>query len=104
MMLVTIERAKRQLRHDTDDHDAEVAELIEEASAVVMKHIKCDTIPNAWNEPEGSPSGTGIPGDVKLAALLLIGEIDRHRGASMAELLSPAAVSLLEKYRVPSLA
>lgn len=103
-LLVTLQEVKDHLRYLDDDHDGECEALRAMASAAVMRHLKFDSLPDAWNDPLGSPSGNGVPADVKAAVLLIAGELDRNRSASLADLFSDSVRWLLAKYRDPSLA
>lgn len=79
-------------------------DLVHAASAIVLDYLKMDSLPDAWNEAEGSPSGTGVPENVKAATLLVLAELDRNRDASGADCLSDAVRALLVRLRNPSIA
>lgn len=110
MGLVSLTRALRHLRlvddEEIDDsadldipHIEEVMEKIEDASAIVLKHIK-----DPDNEAELTPETT--PGDIQAATLLVLSDLWEHRAGSKDEdvVLSTAVLNILRGHRDPTLA
>jgi hypothetical protein len=100
MDLVTLEQAKTHLRVDGADSDVEIGGLILEASSIVMDYLKKE-VPIEWNAPDAEVPGTGVPGVVQAATLLVIGELFRNREAG-ADPISPGVESLLRRQRDPA--
>lgn len=111
--LITLSEAKSHLRVDVDDGstdpsdvkiNADVQLKLDAACAIIMNYLKLSSLPDAWNEPAGSPAGTGVPPLVKSATMLVLGELYRNREAPTADVLSTAVKAMLERYRDPTLA
>jgi hypothetical protein len=123
--LLTLEQAKRHLNidvyadaesssSDTDPeagiHDAEILEKIEEASEVILKHLKsADFLDSDGFVPVDSEDRPEIPGNVRAAAKLMLGYLWEHRdedaeGAYQDANLPQGVRALLAADRVPTLA
>jgi hypothetical protein len=100
MDLVTLEQAKTHLRVDGIDSDAEISSLIFEASSIIMDYLKKEA-PATWNAPDAEVPGTGVPGVVQAATLLVIGTLfcKREDGADP---ISIGVESLLRRQRDPA--
>lgn len=101
--LVSLAQAKQHLRIDADvtDHDTDVEMKILQASAILMRHYKRDSIPAEWLL-NTSPLTYEIPYDIQAATLLILGELYFNREASNVNALSPAVKALIP--RMPTLA
>jgi hypothetical protein len=93
MNWVTLEEAKHHLRYDDDANDNTLALYIAAADGAINRYINTEV-------PE---SGTG---DIKVAALMLIGYFDDNRNADKdtpinGNYLPQPVVSLLYPYRQP---
>lgn len=84
---VSLQQVKNRLRIDTDDEDSDLLDLIEQCTAVIIAYLK---VPNAYLDTSGLvPTDTsgdpiGVPREVQLATLVLIGIMYRDRdGADM---------------------
>ena len=80
--LVTLDRAKGHLGIPltTTDRDVDVQDLIDRASAIVITHLKLQAVA-AWSVEDPLPAeGVAVPGNAQTAVLLLIGQLDEHRG------------------------
>lgn len=107
MALVSITRALMHLRlissPDEDvayiDELEEVQAKLEDASAIVLKHIK-----DPENEAELDADTT--PGDIQAAVLIVLSDLWEHRAGSKDEdvVLSATVLNLLRGHRDPTLA
>ena len=80
--LVTLIAAKVHLHLPltTTDRDGDVQDLVDRSSAIVITHLKSRANPN-WSVEDPLPSdGIVVPKNVEVAVLLLIGQLDQHRG------------------------
>ena len=79
MMLVTLEDAKARLRivHDAEDFD--LALMIEQASAAVMNYLGKPLDYYEGGSASSSDGINGVPREVELATLLLVGILARDR-------------------------
>jgi len=80
--LVTLASAKDQLHVPvtTTDRDEDIQALIDRASAMVITHLKSWAVVE-WSVEDPLPvDGVAVPGGVEIATLLLIGQLDEHRG------------------------
>ena len=123
--LLTLEQAKRHLNidvyadaetssSDADPeagiHDAEIIEKIEEASEVILKHLKdADFLDSDGDVPTNNDGNPDIPGNVRAAAKLMLGYLWEHRdedaeGAYQDANLPQGVRALLAADRVPTLA
>lgn len=100
MDLVTLEQAKTHLRVDGAESDVEIGNLILEASSIVMDYLKKE-VPAAWNAPDADVPGTGVPGVVQAATLLVIGTLFSKREDG-ADPISTGVESLLRRQRDPA--
>lgn len=96
--LVTVDRAKLQLRIIGSALDGEIAKKIEEASAIVLDYVT--------TEGKESWTAENVPGVVSSAVLLVLGALWSGRaGAEDApQPLSDAVRNLLRRHRDPALA
>jgi Phage gp6-like head-tail connector protein len=86
---VTLDQVKARLRIDNDDEDGDITDLIQGCTAVITAYLK---VPDIYEDstgeiPEDSNGDPlGIPKEVQLATLLLIGYMYRDRdGNDMAQ-------------------
>jgi hypothetical protein len=93
--LITVAGAKRRLRLDFADDDVLASELVNEATAIVLNHLKGRANP-AWTE-------ASVPFDVKAAIYLAFGRLYANRDGTE-EILSDPVKALLHSYRDPALA
>jgi hypothetical protein len=80
--LVTRDQAKNQLHIPlaTTERDLDVDDLVARSSAIVITHLKSRAVAG-WSAVTPLPvDGIAVPGGVQTAVLLLIGELDAHRG------------------------
>ena len=73
------------------------------ASAILLKYIREDEIPDEWYTDD-SPPVLEVPDDVKCATILMASELFKNREASEIDVLSPTVKLLLAKYFDPPLA
>jgi len=107
MALVSITRALMHLRliSSADEDVAYIDELeevqakLEDASAIVLKHIKDP-------ENEADLDADSTPGDIQAATLLVLSDLWEHRAGSKDEdtVLSTTVLNLLRGHRDPTLA
>lgn len=97
MALVTLDQAKRQLRIDYDDENADLTMKMEQASAIIVDYIKRPD--HGWTEEN-------VPPLVQAAILLVLTDLwDRRNGSNKDDsILSRTVRDLLERYRDPALA
>lgn len=103
ILLVSLAAAKTHLRVLSTDHDYDIELKIGMASDIVLDYIKNRTVPTEWIIGT-SPITYDIPALIQAAVLLVVGELYFSREASVANVLSPAVMSLLERYRDPAIA
>ena len=80
--LVTLDQAKGHLHIplSTTDRDADVQGLVDRASAIVITHLKSRAVAE-WSAVDPLPAeGVAVPGAVQTSTLLLIAQLDEHRG------------------------
>lgn len=100
--LITLDEAKKHLRVDDDAQDDEINSKIEMASAIIIDYLKATTATvETWLDSAGEP--TSVPGVVKSATLLALGELYKNREAE-ADPLTPSVRGLLHRLRDPALA
>lgn len=96
--LVTLERAKQQLKEVDSARDAEIESLIEESSAAILDYIG----------PNADPTWTAatVPAEIRKAVLLDIAAADmgRQGDAKEPQPLSDAVKNVLRRWRDPVLA
>lgn len=86
---VSIDQVKARLRIDTDDEDADLQLMIEQATAIITAYLKKpgiyeDTAGIIPTDSAGDP--IGVPREVQLATVVLIGFLYRDRdGFDMAQ-------------------
>lgn len=98
MALITLTEAKAHLGLDGfTDRDAAVTQKMEEASAIVLKHIKA-TEP-VWTDATA-------PYDIKAAVKFVLYDLYYHPEGSNDDdaVLSRTVIDLLRSYRMPSIA
>jgi hypothetical protein len=98
MALITLEEAKAHLGLDGfNDRDATVTQKIEEASVIVLRHIKATDA--AWT-PETAPA------DIKAATKFVLYDLYYHlEGSENGDaVLSRTVVEILRFHRMPSIA
>lgn len=101
MNLVTLDQVNMHLRIDGHAAAPDVMIKIEQASAIVLTHIKYGSL-----DDDGDPVhdfSAGVPHDIQSATLLVIGELMKEREAG-SDPLSQAVRDILAPYRMPSLA
>lgn len=101
---------------DTTDEDIFIALIVSAASQAVLGYVKNG--PDIFLDSAGDPildshgDPLGIPDDMKFATLLLVGEFYKNREGQSENPVDPqhgyaylnrAVVSLLYRYRTPSL-
>lgn len=92
--LISIDDAKARLRIDGDDDDAVVQDILAEATAIVVKHIK---------KPDHGWTAATVPDDIKSAILLVAARICADREGNE-DWLNEGARRILNGHRDPSLA
>lgn len=124
--LLTLDQGKRHLNIDiydmaessssvSDDpesgiHDVEILEKIEEASEVILKHLKdAEFLDSDGFVPVDSAGNPEIPGNVRAAAKLMLGYLWEHRDEDAEKAYQDANLpqgvrALLAADRVPTLA
>lgn len=86
---VSLNQVKTRLRIDNDAEDADITDMIEQCTAVIIAYLKMpgayqDTSGTVQNDSNGDP--VGVPKEVQLSTLLLIGYMYRDRdGADIAQ-------------------
>jgi hypothetical protein len=98
MALVTLDDAKRHLGLEgINDRDAIVTQKMEEASAIVLKHVKAKD--PVWTVAD-------VPFDVKAAVKLVLYDLYYLPGGAGEpdSVLSQTVLNLLRGYRDPTLA
>jgi hypothetical protein len=112
-LLVSLSQVKEHLRVDTSDGDADLTLKIRAASRAVIEYIRngadafTDSAGDVYEDSNGD--AIGIPEDVQIAVIFLVGVLDRNRNGNEAGIfengyLPPACTSLLAPYRDPPLA
>ena len=103
MGIVTLDAAKRHLKPPGSIDDTRIEEIIEQATAIVLEHIKLPT--DAYQSSAGDPTSE-VPKNVAAATLLVIGALyDNADGQDPDKNpLSPAVLALLHGKRKPTLA
>lgn len=91
--LVTVDEATARTRIDDVDEDTTIQSIIEEASAIVVKHIK---------KPDHGWTAQTAPADIKSAVLLVAARIYADREGEE-EWLNVSARNLLVGHRDPTL-
>jgi uncharacterized phage protein (predicted DNA packaging) len=92
--LVTTEEAKKRLRIDFADDDALVAELVSEATDIIVDYLK---------KPDHEWTAETVPFRVKAAILLVTGSLYENRDAGE-EVLTSNVRALIHRDRDPALA
>lgn len=97
--LVTLERAKQQLRDLDEGRDDEVEALIEEATDAVLDYLELRGNPREWTTET-------VPAEIRRAILLELGAADVNRGDDPqgAQPLGEGTRALLRRWRDPVLA
>lgn len=98
MALISLEEAKRHLRVMHDDDDAEIGDLVESASDMVLDYLKhADT---GWDE-------VGTPPLIKAATKIILAGLWRDReGTGEGDYFAPggAVARILARSRDPAIA
>lgn len=90
--LVSIEAAKVHLKIDSDDDDADVADKLLQAEAVIIDYIK---------RPDHGWTDQTVPGVVSAAILLMLGQLYKDRENAT---ITQSIKNLLMRSRDPALA
>lgn len=95
--LITLDQAKRQVQKtEYTDDDLTLYEMMQDATDIVIDYIKQPN--HGWDE-------TTVPGQVRRAILLVLANLDAHRGDDQAsDPLSEPVKALLARERDPALA
>ncbi len=101
MGLVSLEVAKEHLKPPGDIDDARIERLIDEASAIVLDHMKLSY--DAYHSTSGSLDPDAVPPNIRAAMLLVLGTLYDNADAT-ADPLSPSVRALLHSRRTPTLA
>lgn len=96
-ILVDLQTAREHLRVDDTVEDYIIQNFIISASSIVTDYLK--VVPDWWDT-----SPLEIPGVVRSATLLVLGELYLNRESSTADVLSPAVYALLHRLRDPAMA
>jgi Phage gp6-like head-tail connector protein len=99
--LVSLEQAKTQLRvpDTTTDRDVEIQDLVERASASVLRRCTTSLVVAGWS------NGTvPVPGDLQTATLQLIAQLDEHRGDDLPPVAEGDWKRYMTAFRDPPLA
>lgn len=109
--LITLDEAKRHLRVDHTDDDADIQEKIEEASDIVLDYCKKTIGTLDPDDPSIVDWDANLPGTVRAALKFLLSELydDRIAGTENDErhalgYLTPRITALLHRHRDPALA
>lgn len=112
-MLVSVEVVARHLRLDTDDGDADLELKIRAASAAILAYVGdhpnifTDSAGDAYEDSNGM--AIGVPEDVQMACMFLVGYLDRNRDSDDAKAfgdfgtLPPPIRALLTQYHQPAI-
>ena len=82
---VSLDQVKARLRIDNDDEDIDLIGMIEQCTSVITAYLK---LPGAYQDSSGqipvdsNGDPLGVPSEVQLATLLLIGFMYRDRDGS----------------------
>src|ERR1041385_1228548 len=99
--IVTLAQAKAHLRIADDLQDYDIELKLQQAAAIILRHMKLITVPAEWLT--GSPATTiDAPPNVQAATLLVLSELFENREASVANVLSNAVKDLIP--RTPTVA
>lgn len=93
MALVTIQQAKDQLRITDDASNADIAMKVDQASAIVMNHLKSQA-DAGWDD-----GSVAVPGRIEAAVLLIVTDLYERRPIDWT-----TVQLLLVSYRDPALA
>lgn len=93
MALVTIQQAKDHLRIKDDASNADLGMKVDQASAIVMHHLKSQAVAG-WDD-----GSVEVPGLIEAATLLLVEYLYEHQQIDW-----DALNGLLVSYRDPTLA
>lgn len=114
MMLVSLEKTKEQLKITWDDEDSFLIFLIRASSMAIVNYLKDQSSEfldsNGEVEIDSNDEPVGVPPDIQLACLFLVGYYHGHRGDdeqqfSLSAVALPRPVmALLNMRRVPTLA
>lgn len=105
--LFDLEDVKAHLHITDTASDVDLLIKIRLAEDIVMDHVKLTAIPDAWYveaSPDLSPPIVEVPGNIEAAFYLILGELNRNREASVADIKSAAVIALLSTKRDPTMA
>lgn len=102
--LVTFQQMKEHLQVDHDESDMRIQEILIQATAIVLDHIKVADYAFDWETSSGSP--VEAPAAIQAATLLVGGSLFENADGSEngPQPLSDAVRSLLTPHRDPELA
>lgn len=112
-MLVSMAQARAHLRIDTTDGDTDLQLKVRAASRMVIEYIRSgadaftDSAGDVYEDSAGD--ATGVPEDVQIAVLFMLGYLDNNRsgdekGAFERGWLPNPVTAILAPYRDPPLA
>lgn len=99
--LVSLERAKKQIRVTHTEEDDDILDRIDEAEDIILRYLNGADDPT-WDE-------STVPGAVKAAILRQFTHLWRHRGDGEKPMpveehgLAPGVAGILAGYRTPTL-
>jgi hypothetical protein len=109
--LISVEEARQHVRVATTAFDADIQFKILQATAILLNYLKVPSEASVDDSPLILPwTSVEPPWDIKAAALLIFGDLWQYREGSQISAfrefdpLSPAARSLLHRYRDPAMA
>jgi hypothetical protein len=70
--LLTLADAKRHLRVDTEDENADILVKVDQASAIVIDYLK--------SQADATWTAATVPGHVQAATLIMLAHLYEHRG------------------------
>jgi hypothetical protein len=113
MMLVTLAEAKKHIRVDFDDEDAEIEIYLKGASQAIVNYLKDGEALFMDSDGDIIEDSNGIAIDVtyeiKAATLLMVGYLYKHRDNNEGDAFVPGylpapVISLLYPLRMPGIA
>jgi len=96
MSLVTRAQAKDQLRVTISADDAQIDQIIDRASAILLDYIGQEV--DAWQQTDGNSPTEDVPKVVEAACLILVQNL--YDGID--PVLTPSVKDLLRRYRTPT--
>lgn len=98
--LITMAQARRQIRVLGTEHDAELEDLRQRASGVILDYLEYPVMDD-WFDSSGDP--VGVPWQVEAATCIVLGRLFYDREGLDGDPISDAVVSLLMRTRMPTL-